>query len=149
MALGVVLKETMSGWLKLDRDGRQRDFSFSLQSYTRKIFRFNAPRSFRGIAHLDGSEFPCHGELTLHASGPHYWLEFQYPGFGLLHVEGKKQYGKNGLLRSLVTCPMVVALNGKKIGEAEVVYRESMLTFPFKALRLAKEENAFGEYGAG
>lgn len=146
MAIGVVLKETMSGRLKLDEDGRERDFSFSLQSFTPSIFRLNAPRSFRGIVRLDGSEFPCHGELTLHASGPHYWLDFQYPGLGLLHVEGKKQYGRNGLLRSLVTCPMVVDLGGERIGEAEVAYRDSMLAFPFKALRLAREENAFGEY---
>lgn len=146
MALGIVLKETMSGWLKLDEDGRERDFSFSLQAFTPKIFRMSAPRSFRGIARVDGDEFPCHGELTLHASGPHYWLEFKYPGLGLLHVEGKKQYGKNGLLRSLVTCPMVVQVNGERIGEAEVAYRDSMLAFPFKALRVVREENAYGEY---
>lgn len=146
MTIGVVLKETMSGRLKLDEDGRERDFSFSLQSFTPKIFRLNAPRRFRGVARVENQEFPCHGELTLHASGPHYWLEFEYPALGLLRVEGKKQYGKNGLLRSLVTCPMTVKLDGNRIGEAEVVYRESMLAFPFKALRLAKEENAFGEF---
>lgn len=148
MTLGLVLKETMSGWLKLDEEGRERDFAFSLQSFTPKIFTFNAPRSFRGTATLDGIDAPCRGELTLHTSGPHYWLDFGHPKLGQLHVEGKKEYGKNGLIHSLITCPMFVYRDGRKIGEAEVAYRESMLTFPFKSLRLAREENAFGEYGS-
>lgn len=148
MAMGLVLKETMSGWLKLDDEGRERDFAFSLQSFTPKIFTLNAPRSFRGTVSLDGGEYPCRGELTLHASGPHYWLDFHHPELGMLHVEGKKEYSLKGLVHSLTTCPMFVYHDGRKVGEAEAAYRDSMLTFPFKAFRLAREENAFGEYGS-
>lgn len=148
MALGLVVKETMSGWLKLDGESRERDFAFSLQSFTPRIFSLGAPRSFRGTVRLDGAEVPCRGELTLHASGPHYWLDFRHPELGLLHVEGKKEYSLKSLVHSLTTCPMFVYRDGRKIGEAEAAYRDSMLTFPFKALRLAREEKAFGEYGS-
>ena len=147
MAIGLVMKETMSGWLKLDEEARERDFSFSLRAFTPKIFSTRTPRPFRGMARLDGGESPCEGELTLYADGPHYWLDFRHPELGMLHVEGKKTYGKGGLLHSLVTCPMEVFRDGRKIGEAEVAYRDSMVAFPFKSLRLAREENAFGEYG--
>lgn len=147
MAVGVVLKETMSGWLRLDEDGRDRDFSFSLQSFTPEIFRMSAPRAFRGVARLEGRELPCRGELVILASGPRYSVRFEHPELGALHAEGKKEYGKGGWLRSLVTCPLVVYRGGERVGEAEVAYRDSMLAFPFKALRLVREEKAFGEYG--
>ena len=35
-----------------------------------------------------------------------------------------KQYGKNGWIRSLVTCPLVVYREGRQVGEAEVAYRD-------------------------
>lgn len=147
MGIGLVMKETMSGWLKLDEEGREQPFSFSIRAFTPKPFSLGTPRKFRGRAELDGAEYPCEGELTIFMDGPHYWLDFTHPELGLLHVEGKKQYGKGGLLHSLVTCPMEVFREGRRIGEAEVAYRDSMLAFPFRALRLVREENAFGEYG--
>ena len=61
----------------------------------------------------------------------------------MLRVEGKKQYGRNGLLASLITCPMTVYRNQQAIGQAEVAYRESMLAFPFTALRLVDEQQAY------
>lgn len=147
MTTGLLLKETMSGWLRIEGDTQPRDFAFSLRAFTPRIFSFTAPRAFRGVATLDGTEVECRGELTLHPSGPHYWLDMEHPELGLLHIDGKKQYRLSGLVHSLTTCPMTVYRNGEAIGEAQVAYRESMLAFPFKALRLAKEENAFGEYG--
>lgn len=146
MSKGLVIRETMSGWLKMD-DGEQHDFSFSIQAYSPRIFTLSAPRVFRGQVTLDGHNYPCRGELTLHTHGPHYWLEFEHPQHGLLHVEGKKTYGRNGLIRSLITCPMEVFHGALRLGTAEVTYRDSMLSFPFKALRLVDAENAFGEYG--
>lgn len=148
MALGLVLKETMSGWLRLDDESRNREFAFSIRAFSPKIFSLTTPRSFRGVATLDGSDADCRGELVIHPSGPHYWLDFHHPELGRLHVEGKKDYRLKGLVHSMTTCPMFVYRDSRKIGEAEVAYRDSMLTFPFKALRLVNEENAFGEFGA-
>lgn len=147
MSTGLVLKETMRGWLQLDGESRQRDFAFSLQSFTPHIFRFGTPRTFRGVATLDGVDMDCRGELTLQVAGPHYWLDCEHPELGRLHIEGRKTYRLSALVHSLTTCPMTVYRDGEPIGTAEVSYRDSMLTFPFKALRLAKSENAFGEYG--
>ena len=138
MTLGLLLKERMSGWLQLDSQGRQQPFAFQIRAFTTRIFSISAPRYFRGTVNLDGQDFPCEGELTIHLNGPHYWLTFSHPELGQLRVEGKKQYGRNGLLASLITCPMTVYRNQQAIGQAEVAYRESMLAFPFTALRLVE-----------
>lgn len=143
MATGLLLCETMSGDLILDRDGITRPFAFSIRAFTTKIFSLSTPRYFRGMVTLDDGQYPCRGELTIHMSGPHYWLEFNHPELGPVRAEGKKEYGKNGLIRSLITCPLVVSSNGKQIGQAEVAYRDSMLTFPFKAIRFVDEGKAF------
>jgi hypothetical protein len=143
MTTGLLLCETMSGDLTLDRDGVVRPFAFSIRAFTTKIFSLSTPRYFRGTVTLEGRDYACRGELTIHLSGPHYWLEFSHPELGMLRAEGQKEYGKNGLIRSLITCPLVISSNGKAIGTAEVAYRDSMLAFPFKALRLVDEEKAF------
>lgn len=143
MAIGVLLKETMSGWLQLNEDEQPRDFAFSIRAFTTAIFRLSAPRYFKGTVLLDGEALPCHGELTIHLSGPAYWLEFRHPELGHLRVEGKKNYGHNGLLHSLVHCPMKVYRSGEALGVAEVSYRGSMLAFPFTAVRLVAEEKAY------
>lgn len=146
MTIGVLIKETMSGWLQLDNESGQRDFAFSLRAFTPRVFSLTAARAFRGTVTLDGHQLPCEGELTLFTHGPHYWLEFDHPELGRLHVEGKKTYRLKNLAASMTTCPLEVFSNGKRIGHAEVAYRDSMLAFPFSALRLSREENAFGEY---
>ena len=143
MATGLLLCETMSGDLILDRDGIKRPFAFTIRAFTTKIFSLSAPRYFRGMVTLEGEQFPCRGELTIRMSGPHYWLEFNHPELGAVRAEGQKEYGKNGLLRSLITCPLTITSNGKQIGQAEVAYRDSMLAFPFKAIRFVDEGKAF------
>ena len=148
MAMGLVLKETMSGWATIDGEGTEHAFAFSIQAFTTRIFSLSAPRYFKGIVTLDGESYECHGELTIHLSGPHYWLEFRHPTLGKVRAEGKKTYGKGGLIYSLVTCPMVLTVGNKHIGEALVAYRDSMATFPFKALRLVREENAYRQAGS-
>lgn len=150
MTLGLLLKERMSGWLQLDSQGRQHPFAFQIRAFTTRIFSISAPRYFRGTVNLDGQDFPCEGELTIHLNGPHYWLTFSHPELGQLRVEGKKQYGRNGLLASLITCPMTVYRTRQAIGQAEVAYRESMLAFPFTALRLVDEQQAYQQdHGVG
>ena len=143
MTLGLLLKERMSGWLQLESQGYQQPFAFQIRAFTTRIFSVSAPRYFRGTVSLDGQEYSCEGELTIHLNGPHYWLTFNHPEQGVLRVEGKKQYGRNGLLASLITCPMTVYRNQQAIGQAEVAYRESMLAFPFTALRLVDEQQAY------
>ena len=148
MSVGLQLNETMSGWLTLAEDASEHSFAFSIQAFTTRIFSLSVPRPFRGMVDIDGHSCACHGELTIHLGGPHYWLEFSHPVHGRLRAEGKKTYGKGGWLHSLVTCPMTLYRDGAAIGEAEVAYRDSMLAFPFKALRLVREENAFDQGGA-
>ena len=146
MTIGLVIRETMSGWLQLD-SGERHDFAFSIQAFTPKVFRFTVPRVFRGEVTIEGESMPCAGELTLYPQGPHYWLEFEHPSLGRLRAEGRKTYSMKNLVASLTTCPMTISQAGKHIGEAEVAYRDSMLAFPFSALRLVNQEHAFGQYG--
>ena len=62
----------------------------------------------------------------------------------MLRAEGKKTYGENGLIRSLITCPMQVKRGNEVIGLAEVAYLDSIALFPFKSIRLVSEEQAYG-----
>lgn len=143
MSIGVLIKESMSGWMRLNERDTALAFSFSIRAFTRELFRFSAPRFFRGTVTLDHRSYPCHGELTLQVHGPAYWLEFEHPELGMLRVQGKKRYGENGLIRSLITCPMHVLRGNETIGLAEVSYQDSIALFPFKAIRLVNEEQAY------
>lgn len=144
MAIGVVLNETMSGSASID--GTQMPFAFSISAFTTELLNIKATRQFHGEVTLGRHSLPCHGELTIYITGPHYWLEFQHPDLGLVRAEGKKTYGKGGLIYSLTTCPMIVTANNKKIGDATVAYRENILAFPFSAIRLSKREKAFKRF---
>jgi len=147
MATGLLLSETMSGDMTLNADGVALAFAFSIHAFSKKIFNISTPRYFHGTVTLEENDYPCHGELTIRGSGPHYWLEFNHPQLGTVRAEGQKTYSLKGLLRSLTTCPLVISTEGKEIGTAVVAYRDSMLTFPFKALRLVDEQNAFDQVG--
>ncbi|MBA3981737.1 MAG: hypothetical protein C0462_14185 [Alcanivorax sp.] len=150
MAIGLLLRETMSGWLTLDNnaEAQRLPFAFSIAAFTTRIFSLSTPRYFRGRVTLGGEHFPCEGELTIRLGGPHYWLRFVHPVHGTLYLSGQKTYGRNGMLRSLITCPLTVFRQDTPVGEAEVAYRDSILLFAFRALRLVREENAYTEYGA-
>lgn len=146
MTIGIVLDETMSGHANID--GQQLAFRFSIRAYTPRIFSLSAPREFRGIAELGGVELPVTGTLTIRVTGPRYELDLDHPQLGALHIEGEKTYSANPakLVASLTTCPLTVYRDGKPVGDAEVVYRDSMVAFAFKAVRLVSEEKAFGSY---
>jgi hypothetical protein len=148
MAIGLVMEETMSGWIRIEGEGGRHPFSFSIRAYTDKIFRIGAIRCFKGIARFGDYHraVPVTGELQIFLSGPRYSLDLVHDELGPLHIEGKKEYGKNGLIRSLVTCPLKVYRDGGEIGEAEAAYRDPIWSYPFRALRLVREENAFGSY---
>lgn len=146
MTIGIVLEETMSGWLELD--GARKPFSFTIRAFTPHIFSLSAPREFRGVATLDGLDMAATGVLTIQVSGPRYEVEFAHPKLGALRASGEKTYSANPakLVASLITCPLTVYRNGKPAGSAEVMYRDSMLAFPFKAVRLVSEDKAFGQF---
>lgn len=146
MSIGLVLEETMSGWMKLDSDKSPRSFSFTIRAFTEQVLSLGAPREFRGMAVVGSVEVPVTGTLVIRVTGPRYELDFMHPELGVLHVAGEKTYRLRGLLASLVTCPLTVYRNGEAIGTAEVAYRDSMLIFPFKALKLARAGQAFGRF---
>lgn len=144
MTIGIVLDETMSGWANIE--GQQFALGFSIRAFTTKIFSLTAPREFRGVADLGGVELPVTGTLTIRVTGPRYELDLEHPQLGALHLEGEKTYSANPakLVASLITCPLIVYRDGKPVGDAEVVYRDSMLAFPFKAIRLVSAADAYG-----
>lgn len=146
MSIGMVLEETMSGWIKLQSEPHKLAFSFTIRAFTEKPLALTAPREFRGIAHIGDATMPVHGTLTIRLTGPRYVLDLEHPTLGMLHIAGEKTYSLNGLLASLTTCPLTVYANNVICGSAEVVYRDSMLSFPFKAIKFVRKAEAFGQY---
>ena len=148
MAVGIVLEETMSGWIQLEGEQTGRPLAFTIRAFTPHILSLSAPRVFHGVVQVAGKEVPTTGTLTIRVTGPRYELDFVHPVHGALHAEGEKTYSANPskLVASLITCPLTVFRDGKPFGTAEVMYRDSMIAFPFKAVRFVSEEKAFGAY---
>lgn len=150
MSIGIVLEETMSGWIRLDGEPKERDFAFTIRAFTPKFFSLSVPREVRGVVRVAGHPVPCKGMLAIRLTGPRYELEFEHPERGPLHLQGEKTYSARpgNLTKSLVTCPLIVFARDEPIGSAEVAYRQSVLAFPFRAIRVVRAEQAFGEFGA-
>jgi len=148
VTIGVALQETMSGWIQFNDEGVKHPFSFSIRAFSSRVFRISAPRSFRGVAEFDDyhKTVPVKGEMKILLDGPTYSLYFHHEKYGDIHIVGKKEYGKNGFIKSLLTCPLKIYQNNEVIGEAEVMYRDPIWSFPFKSLRLVRAENAYGTY---
>ncbi len=148
MTIGIVLEETMSGWIRLDAEPVEQPFAFTIRAFTPRVFSLSTPRAFRGVVRVAGQEVPTRGVLTIRLGGPRYELDFEHPTWGPLHAEGEKRYSVHParLAASLVTCPLTICRNGEPVGRAEVAYRDSMLAFPFRALKLVAEEDAFGGF---
>lgn len=142
MKLQLVLKERMSGWIAFNPDSGlppgRHSFILDMDAVTTELLKFGAVRRCSG--HVEFGAFhaaaPVRGELVLQIDGPSYDLHFVLDGIGELHVAGRKTYDPGNLLESLTTLPLVVYRAGQIIGEAELVYRDSVITFPLKALRL-------------
>lgn len=148
MTIGIVLEETMSGWIRLDGENGEQPFAFTIRAFTPQIFSLSAPRHFRGVVKVAGTEVPTRGTLTIRLTGPRYELEFDHPVHGLLRAEGEKTYSAkpSELAASLTTCPLTVYKGSKVLGNAEVAYRDSMLAFPFRAIKFVSEEKAYGVF---
>lgn len=146
MSIGMVLEESMSGWIKLQSQPERSAFSFTIRAFSGNPLALTAPREFRGIATIGDVSMPVKGTLTIRLTGPRYVLDLEHPEFGALHVAGEKTYSLKGLLASLTTCPLTVYANNVICGSAEVVYRDSMLLFPLKAIKFSGKSGAFGQY---
>lgn len=146
MSIGMVLEESMSGWIKFDSQPEKTAFSFTIRAYSDNPLVLTAPREFRGIATIGDVSMPVQGTLTIRLTGPRYVLDLEHPEFGALHITGEKTYSFDGLIASLTTCPLTVCANNVVCGSAEVVYRDSMLFFPFKAIKFVGKSAAFGKY---
>lgn len=142
MKLQLVIKERMSGWIAFSPESGlppgRHSFVLEVDAVTTDLLKFGAVRRCSG--HVEFGAFhapaPVRGELVLQLDGPSYDLHFVLDGIGDLHVAGRKTYDLGNLLESLTTLPLVVYRAGHIIGEAELVYRDSVLAFPLKALRL-------------
>lgn len=144
----LVMKETMSGWIEMNDTRHHEPFEFSIHIYFANKTRPLSPQPFKGVVRLEerNLEIPVEGELTLKPTGPRYELDFDFPGLGLVRVAGEKTYSLFELKESLTTCPLTVYRKGEAIGYAEVAYRDSLISFPFKALRLESEQEAFAPF---
>ena len=145
MATGLALNETMSGHLIWGENNERKSFSISICAFTTHIFALTVPREFRGEAQLQGVSqvLPITGQLTIYPTGPEYQINIEIPGEGSYFIQGKKTYRLRGLVKSLITCPLTVYKDGEAVGEGEIVYRDSMLKFPFTALKLMSEQEAY------
>lgn len=142
MALQVVLKEHMSGWIAFNPDtglpaGRHA-FALKVDAATSELLRFGAVRHCTGMVEFGAfhKPVPVRGELVLQLTGPSYDLHFVLEGVGELQVAGRKTYDVRNLVASMTTLPLLVYRDGRVIGEAELVYRDSVIAFPLKAVRL-------------
>ncbi len=142
MSLQLVLKEHMSGWIAFNPEcglpaGRHA-FVLNVDASTTELLHFGAVRRCSGSVGFGAFHppVPVRGELVLSLTGPSYDLHFSLDGIGDLNVAGRKTYDVRNLVVSMTTLPLLVYREGQVIGEAELVYRDSVVTFPLKALRL-------------
>ncbi|NNM52665.1 MAG: hypothetical protein HKM02_10665 [Pseudomonadales bacterium] len=131
------IHECLQGWILWQEKTRQ-SLELEIVASTEQILNWSVPREVSGRVHVDGKVYVLGGTLTLHWRGPRYDLTFNHVEHGPVYLRGKKTYQLKHLKTSLVTCPLQVLHNsGALLGSAEVVYRQSILAFPFHALRWA------------
>lgn len=135
--LRLTLNETMSGFLSLNASPSRTDFSFSICAVFESINPF-VPMPFEGTFKYGTQTGSASGTLTLKPTGPRYEIDMYLPDVGQLRLAGEKTYTLSQLKYSLTTCPLTVYKSGKPVGFAEVAYRDGMLEFPFKALKLKR-----------
>jgi len=137
--LQLSLNETMSGFISLNDAPSQQDFEFTIAAVFESLNPL-APLPFEGSFAYGEKPYrgSVSGTLTLKATGPRYEIDLYLPDVGQLHLAGEKTYTLSQLKYSLTTCPLTVYRDGKAVGYAEVAYRDGMLEFPFKALKLRR-----------
>lgn len=139
MSKGLLITEAMSGWIHLSQD-KKRNFSFCIKAFNPKIINLTGLRVFKGTANIEGlGSYETTGTLTIHPSGPEYHFKIHTCEFGELEFIGKKTYQISRLIYSMTHCPLTVLQRGKTQGASLLAYRESILSFPFKALSLQEQ----------
>jgi len=139
MSKGLIITESMSGWIQLDNDSK-RDFSFYIEAFNPKIFNLTGDRHFKGRANIEGlGSYDIHGTLVLNPTGPRYCFEMTIPELGILEVKGEKTYQLSRLIYSMTHCPLTIIRDGKNHGAALLAYKDLILSFPFKALSLQEK----------
>ena len=136
--LTLKLQETMRGWLELNETHQQEPVEFTIDVMFMNRSKPWQPQPFTGTLRLSGRNFETetHGYLTLKPSGPRYELRFEFPGLGTIEAKGEKSYDLFNLKESLTMCPLTLFKDDEAIGYSEVAYEDSIVAFPFKALRL-------------
>lgn len=144
MSKGLVLEETMSGYLRFDKEASSRQFAIHIRAFSKQWFNLTAPREFVGEADLEGvgEGIPITGQLTIYPTGPEYRIHLSAAPFGTLYLQGKKQYSLHKLKQSLVTCPLTIHQNGDTLGKGEIAYRDPMWKFPLTAIKIMEEDQA-------
>lgn len=145
MATGLVIREAMSGWISLNKGEKALPFNFRISAFTLDIFKFNVARPFKGEVEIGegNAALPIEGVLALKPTGPNYSFSLNHPSQGKIHIKGNKTYSLMSLKKSFTTCPLKVYKDDVVIGEAELVYRDPILSFPFSALRLVDEADGY------
>lgn len=144
--LTLKLHETMSGWIELNADHRKEALSFTIDVIFLNRSQPWQAQPFSGVLQLPDRHCETHvqGSLSFKRSGPRYELLFDHPELGALELKGEKNYDLFNLRESLTVCPLTVYRLGEPIGYAEVAYRDSLLAFPFRSLRLVDDALALG-----
>jgi hypothetical protein len=147
--LTVKLQETMSGWIELNADRKREALRFSIDVIFLNRSQPWQAQPFSGVLSLPDRGYETHvqGQLSFKLSGPRYELLFNFPGLGAIELKGEKSYDLFNLKESLTVCPLTVYQDRKAIGYAEVAYRDSILTFPFRSLRLVNNAGMPGARG--
>lgn len=140
------LLETMSGWIELNQTRHPEALSFDIQVVFAHRMQPWKPQPFSGTLFLSDRDYrtEVHGYLSFKLSGPRYELKFQHPDLGLVALKGEKSYDITNLKESLTVCPLTLYQQSEAIGYAEVAYRDSILAFPLRAVRLARAEPRVG-----
>lgn len=146
MNLGLIIRERMSGWIAFydDQSRFQHPFEIKIRAFSKKIFSLSSPREFRGTANFPGfhKQVPIIGTMIITPRGVHYEFPLELEKHGRVKIVGKKSYTLKELKYSMITLPLKVYSGETVVGEAELVYRDPIITFPL-AISLGSREKAF------
>lgn len=165
---GVAIQERMAGWILLDEipspaDGpRQPEvgvrypFEFVISAFCNSFiypfpFRFNGTARFLGFPlsaerPLADEEVPIRGTMTISHQGVAYDYQGEGGPLGSFSMSGAKRYkyvfSWSRIRASLVTLPLEITWQGRKIGRGELRYLPPLYHFPF-GVRLRRGNGSF------
>ena len=166
---GIRLQERMAGWIQFnllegDFNGPtipeiniKYPFEININSYCNKL-NYPIPCTFTGFALLPGFPQPLNfpnklrkpktfGKMSLSHKGVNYDINCNIPQIGKVFIVGSKIYANgtiswNKYRNSLITLPIEIFKDDKKIGFGQLKYLKPLWQFPF-GLSWAQDFNAF------